>query len=89
MNAWPRKENPHKSVSAARSAQITIALPRFELSSTSELPLRRFYNDSPVVLFYEKLVGDAVRVVLLTITGLFSIVDPLAGSPNFLAMTRD
>jgi multiple antibiotic resistance protein len=34
-------------------------------------------------------VGDAVKVFLLTISALFPIVDPLAGSPIFLAMTQD
>jgi multiple antibiotic resistance protein len=34
-------------------------------------------------------LGDAVRVFLLTLSALFPIVDPLAGSPIFLAMTRD
>jgi multiple antibiotic resistance protein len=33
-------------------------------------------------------VGDAVKVFLLTISALFPIVDPLAGSPFFLAMTE-
>jgi multiple antibiotic resistance protein len=33
-------------------------------------------------------VGDAVKVFLLTISALFPIVDPLAGSPIFLAMTQ-
>jgi len=33
-------------------------------------------------------VGDAVRVFLLTISALFPIVDPLAGSPIFLATTQ-
>jgi multiple antibiotic resistance protein len=32
-------------------------------------------------------VADAVKVFLLTLTALFPIVDPLAGSPLFLAMT--
>lgn len=30
---------------------------------------------------------DAVKVFLLTLSALFPIVDPLAGSPIFLAMT--
>jgi multiple antibiotic resistance protein len=34
-------------------------------------------------------VIDAVKVFLLTFTALFPIVDPLAGSPLFLAMTQD
>jgi multiple antibiotic resistance protein len=34
-------------------------------------------------------VGDAIKVFLLTISALFPIVDPLAGSPIFLAMTRE
>jgi len=34
-------------------------------------------------------VGDAVKVFLLTLSALFPIVDPLAGSPLFLAMTQD
>jgi len=34
-------------------------------------------------------VGDAVKVFLLTFSALFPIVDPLAGSPLFLAMTQD
>jgi multiple antibiotic resistance protein len=34
-------------------------------------------------------VGDAVKVFLLTLSALFPIVDPLAGSPIFLAMTQD
>jgi multiple antibiotic resistance protein len=33
-------------------------------------------------------VADAVKVFLLTISALFPIVDPLAGSPIFLAMTQ-
>jgi len=33
-------------------------------------------------------VGDAVKVFLLTLSALFPIVDPLAGSPIFLAMTQ-
>jgi len=32
-------------------------------------------------------VADAVKVFLLTLSALFPIVDPLAGSPIFLAMT--
>jgi multiple antibiotic resistance protein len=36
----------------------------------------------------EKLVADAVKVFLLTFSALFPIVDPLAGSPLFLAMTE-
>jgi multiple antibiotic resistance protein len=34
-------------------------------------------------------VADAVKVFLLTISALFPIVDPLAGSPIFLAMTQE
>jgi multiple antibiotic resistance protein len=34
-------------------------------------------------------VGDAVSVFLLTLSALFPIVDPLAGSPIFLAMTQE
>ncbi|HKU27663.1 MAG TPA: MarC family protein [Candidatus Sulfotelmatobacter sp.] len=34
-------------------------------------------------------MADAVKVFLLTISALFPIVDPLAGSPIFLAMTHD
>lgn len=33
-------------------------------------------------------MADAVKVFLLTLSALFPIVDPLAGSPIFLAMTR-
>lgn len=33
-------------------------------------------------------MADAVKVFLLTLSALFPIVDPLAGSPLFLAMTR-
>jgi len=33
-------------------------------------------------------VADAVKVFLLTLSALFPIVDPLAGSPLFLAMTQ-
>jgi len=33
-------------------------------------------------------VGESVKVFLLTLTALFPIVDPLAGSPIFLAMTQ-
>lgn len=33
-------------------------------------------------------MADAVKVFLLTISALFPIVDPLAGSPIFLAMTQ-
>lgn len=36
-----------------------------------------------------EIVADAVKVFLLTLSALFPIVDPLAGSPIFLAMTRD
>jgi len=32
-------------------------------------------------------VGDAVKVFLLIISALFPIVDPLTGSPIFLALT--
>ncbi len=34
-------------------------------------------------------MGDAVKVFLLTFSALFPIVDPLAGSPIFLARTQD
>ena len=34
-------------------------------------------------------MADAVKVFLLTISALFPIVDPLAGSPIFLAMTQE
>jgi len=34
-------------------------------------------------------VADAVKVFLLTVSALFPIVDPLAGSPLFLAITRE
>lgn len=34
-------------------------------------------------------MADAVKVFLLTVSALFPIVDPLAGSPIFLTMTRD
>jgi len=34
-------------------------------------------------------VADAVKVFLLTVSALFPIVDPLAGSPIFLAITQD
>jgi len=34
-------------------------------------------------------VGDAVKVFLLIISALFPIVDPLTGSPIFLALTRE
>lgn len=34
-------------------------------------------------------MADAVKIFLLTISALFPIVDPLAGSPIFLAMTRE
>jgi multiple antibiotic resistance protein len=34
-------------------------------------------------------VGDALKVFLLTVSALFPIVDPLAGSPIFLTMTQD
>ena len=33
-------------------------------------------------------MADAVKVFLLTVSALFPIVDPLAGSPIFLAMTQ-
>jgi multiple antibiotic resistance protein len=33
-------------------------------------------------------LGDAVKVFLLTLSALFPIVDPLAGSPLFLALTE-
>lgn len=33
-------------------------------------------------------MGDAVKVFLLTLSALFPIVDPLAGSPIFLALTE-
>jgi multiple antibiotic resistance protein len=35
------------------------------------------------------VVADAVKVFLLTLSALFPIVDPLAGSPIFLAMTEE
>ena len=34
-------------------------------------------------------MGDAIKVFLLTVSALFPIVDPLAGSPLFLAMTQE
>ena len=34
-------------------------------------------------------MADAVKVFLLTLSALFPIVDPLAGSPMFLAMTEN
>lgn len=34
-------------------------------------------------------MADALKVFLLTVSALFPIVDPLAGSPIFLAMTRE
>jgi multiple antibiotic resistance protein len=34
-------------------------------------------------------VADAVKVFLLTVSALFPIVDPLAGSPIFLAITQE
>lgn len=34
-------------------------------------------------------MSDALTVFLLTLSALFPIVDPLAGSPIFLAMTKD
>ena len=34
-------------------------------------------------------MGNAIKVFLLTISALFPIVDPLTGSPIFLALTRD
>lgn len=34
-------------------------------------------------------MADAIKVFLLTVSALFPIVDPLAGSPIFLAMTHD
>jgi len=34
-------------------------------------------------------LADAVKVFLLTLSALFPIVDPLAGSPIFLAMTQE
>lgn len=34
-------------------------------------------------------MADALKVFLLTISALFPIVDPLAGSPIFLAMTQE
>lgn len=34
-------------------------------------------------------MADAVKVFLLTLSALFPIVDPLAGSPIFLAMTQE
>jgi multiple antibiotic resistance protein len=41
------------------------------------------------VVFQEKLMADSVKVFLLTVSALFPIVDPLAGSPIFLAMTQE
>jgi multiple antibiotic resistance protein len=35
------------------------------------------------------LVANAVKIFLLVVTGLFPIVDPLSGSPIFLALTRE
>jgi multiple antibiotic resistance protein len=35
-----------------------------------------------------EIMADAVKVFLLTVSALFPIVDPLAGSPLFLAMTQ-
>jgi multiple antibiotic resistance protein len=35
------------------------------------------------------LLADAVKVFLLTLSALFPIVDPIAGSPLFLAMTQN
>jgi multiple antibiotic resistance protein len=35
-----------------------------------------------------EIMVDAVKVFLLTVSALFPIVDPLAGSPLFLAMTQ-
>jgi multiple antibiotic resistance protein len=34
-------------------------------------------------------VADAVKIFLLILTGLFPIVDPLSGSPIFLALTKE
>jgi len=34
-------------------------------------------------------LADAVKVFLLTLSALFPIVDPIAGSPLFLAMTQN
>jgi len=34
-------------------------------------------------------VADAIKVFLITVSALFPIVDPLAGSPVFLAMTQE
>ena len=34
-------------------------------------------------------MADAIKAFLLTLTALFPIVDPLAGSPIFLAMTQE
>lgn len=34
-------------------------------------------------------MADAFKVLLLTLSALFPIVDPLSGSPIFLALTRD
>jgi multiple antibiotic resistance protein len=36
----------------------------------------------------EKLVANAVKVFFIILSALFPIVDPLAGSPFFLAMTK-
>jgi multiple antibiotic resistance protein len=43
---------------------------------------------STTCCFEEQPVADAVKVFLLTLTALFPIVDPLAGSPIFLSMTQ-
>ena len=34
-------------------------------------------------------MAEAVKVFLLTLSALFPIVDPLTGSPIFLAMTEE
>jgi len=39
-------------------------------------------------VFGRTFVADAVKVFLLTVSALFPIVDPLAGSPIFLAMAQ-
>ena len=34
-------------------------------------------------------MADAIKVFFLILSALFPIVDPLSGSPIFLALTRD
>jgi small neutral amino acid transporter SnatA (MarC family) len=38
--------------------------------------------------YKENPLAEAVKVFLLTLSALFPIVDPLAGSPIFLALTE-